>query len=404
MPRDLDSTSRSSTCRYDGVREHVSSGKTSTSPNAWKYLLGAVLVLAAVIACYYPWRTRSAASSDWSLQGHALLVEAVTFSPNGRTLATCSWDYTVRLWDMTRWEDGHPPQPVILPHDTTRFVTAFSPDGSMLVSAGDRSLTVWSCRPEYERMLERAGESYHCASFSPDGRTLALGAEDSTIRLWDMPSARERGVLRDHSGTIRSIAFSPDGRSLVSASQQGRVVLWDLASGAERFTLVGEGTDPVGSVAFSPDGRTIGVVDLTYKIRDVLLLDAETGAVRSRLAGHRLGANALAFSPDGRYLATAGLDHSIKLWDLATSKELATRTDDVGWVKSIAFSHDGDAIAFSGHDEIVRFWYPRHQQSLAPGRDFVRGVGGDGESRSESESPVAGSDVRRTYSTVGRRS
>jgi WD40 repeat protein len=404
MRNDPLSTSWSSDYRSDGVPESVSVGRTTSSLIAWRYLLAAVLFLAVVIVLYKPWENHASATSSRSLAGHAQLVESVTFSPDGRSLASCSWDYTVRIWDLSRWDDGRPAEPVVLRHDTTRFATAFSPDGSTLVSAGDRSLTIWSCRPEYQREVHRSGESYHCLAFSPDGHTLALGAEDSTVRLWDMPSARERGVLRDHTGTIRSIAFSPDGKLLVSSSQQGRVVLWDLASDSEVSTLVREGTDPIASVAFSPDGRTIGVAEFVYQTRDVRLIDVETGAVRGRLAGHNRGAHGLAFSSDGRYLATAGLDRCIKLWDLATSKEVASLTDGVGWVKAIAFSPDGTRIAYCGNDELVRFWDLRHHGLLATGPDRGREGQETGESEVKSESTVAGSDGPGPYSSGGRRS
>ncbi len=367
-------------------------GETSFSLMAWKSLLAVVLLPAMVIVWYNPWETHASASSRRSLAGHTRLVEAVTYSPDGRTLASSSWDYTVRLWDMGRWDDGHPAEPVILPHETTRFATAFSPDGSLLVSSGDRSLTIWSCQPEYERKLERAGETFLSLSFSSDGRTLALGSEDGTVRLWDMPSARERSVLNAHAGSIRSVAFSPDGKLVVSASQHGRVVLWDAVRGVELRTLISNGTVPIRSVAFSPDGRTIGLGEPAYRTEDVILLDVETGAVRTRLTGHGLGVHAVAFSPDGLTLATAGVDHCIKLWDLATSKELATRRDDVGWVKSIAFSPDGALIAYCGSDELVRFWDLKPQRSRAIEPQSAREGKPTGGSGLKSDNPVAGSE------------
>jgi WD40 repeat protein len=261
--------------------------------------------------------------------------------------------------------------------------------GSLLVAAGEGSLTIWSCRPEYTPRFETQGQTYRSVSFSPDGRTLALGSSDSTIRLWEMPTARERMVLRGgHTRGVRSLAFSPDGRLIVSAGQEGRVVLWDAIRGVVLRTLIDHAPNPVRSVAFSPDGHTIGFGEVSWGPQEVTLLDVDTGAVRTRLAGHGLGVNALAFSPDGRLLATAGVDRCLKVWDLATGKELKTLKDQVGWVKSVVFSPDGAWLAFSGNDSTVGFWNLERQARRSLGAvssaDRTGTVAVAGSSRSRS--------------------
>jgi WD40 repeat protein len=291
----------------------------------------------------------------------------VKFSPDGRTLASCGWDNTVRLWDVDRWDEGSEVEPVTLNHPGVQFTVAFAPDGSLLASAGESSLTIWSL-PGCQRKVERVDRSYRCLAFSPDSRTLALGAEDGTIRLWDVPGARERAVLQSHADTVKSLAFSPDGKLLASSSQEGRVVLWDANRGVLARTLVaGGGTTPIRFVTFSPDGRTVAMSEVAFEPRDLILFDVETGAIRKRLTGHRFGANTLAFSPDGRTLATAGVDRCIKLWDLATGKERITVRDHVGWVKSLAFSPDGARLAFSGEDTKVRLWNLEPQRAHPAG-------------------------------------
>src|SRR5262249_23444723 len=175
------------------------------------------------------------------------------------------------------------------------------------------------------------------------------------------PRARERMVLRGHADVVKSIAFSPDGKLLASSSQEGRVMLWDSTTGKELRTIATMGAAPGRFVAFSPDGRTLGLSEVAWEPRDLMLLDVETGAIRSRLSGHRFGANALAFAPDGRTLATAGVDRCIKLWDLASGKVRTTLREQVGWVKSLAFSPDGARLAYSGSDETIRVWELDHQ-------------------------------------------
>jgi WD40 repeat protein len=378
MPREVDATGWSSPCRSDGIPERVSAGRTPVVPRGWRYPLAAILIVAATIAWFEPLEPDPATPELLTLAGHTRLVEAVTFSPDGRTLASCGWDGTVRLWDLARRVEGDVVEAMILSHDSVRFAMAFSPDGSLLAESGHGSVTIWSCRPGYRRERERAvGEIYRSLSFSPDGRTLALAADDSTIRLWDMPSARERMVLRGHTDAVWSVAFSPDGKRLISASPDGRVMLWDATRGIALRSLVSRGAVPMRSVAFSPDGRTVGLGEPTRMTRDVMLWDVETGAIRTRLTGHPSGVHAVAFSPDGRTLAAVGIDGRIEVRDLTAASEggPTALVDDARWVKSVAFSPDGGWMAYAGSDETIRLLDLRSPLPPSSGPPAVGSVG-----------------------------
>ncbi len=223
MPHDRDPEQLDSMLRADRRRRSVSSGWTRISLVSWEVrLIAIVLAVAAALFWSSTQGTQSSSPGRVVLAGHTRVVEAVAFSPDGRTLASCGFDHTVRLWDAARWDDEPPAEPEILSHSSVIFTTAFSPDGSRLAAAGDRTLTIWSSKPSYHREEERAGQSYRSLAFSPDGRSLALAAEDGTIRLWEMPTARERMVLHGHSGVVRSVAFSPNGKRLASAGHDGR--------------------------------------------------------------------------------------------------------------------------------------------------------------------------------------
>jgi WD40 repeat protein len=210
---------------------------------------------------------------------------------------------------------------------------------AILLLAAGNSGQVGLSQGQLVRTLTGHSESVNSVAFSPDGRLLASGSSDWTIKLWDVATGREVRTLTGHTSSVASVAFSPDGRLLASGSYK-EIKLWDVATGQEVRTLTGH-TDSVTSVAFSPDGRLLasGSDDNTIKLWDVA-----TGQEVRTLTGHTDWVWSVAFSPDGRLLASGSLDGTIKLWDVASGREVRTLGYQMG-VWSMAFSPDGRLLA-----------------------------------------------------------
>jgi len=174
----------------------------------------------------------------WSkrMEGHTDWVESVSFSPDGKFIASGSWDGMVCLWDVSsgkeiRRMEGH-----------TGWVesVSFSPDGKFIASgSSDGMVRLWdvSIGREIMRMKGHAG-SVRSVSFSPDGKFIASGSWDGMVCLWDVSSGKEIRRMEGHTGWVESVSFSPDGKFIASGSSDGMVRLWDVSIGREIMRMM----------------------------------------------------------------------------------------------------------------------------------------------------------------------
>ncbi|OON81011.1 nSTAND1 domain-containing NTPase [Streptomyces tsukubensis] len=297
------------------------------------------------------------------LTGHKGWVSSAVFSPDGHTLASTSDDSTIRLWDVRDPGHARPLGGPLPGGGGTAYLLAFSPDGHTLASANeDHTVRLWNMRahggPRQIGKLTGHTAAVRSVAFSPDGERLAAGGDDGTIRLWNMADVRHPEpvgpVLTGHKDTVHSVAFSPNGRTLASGGADDTIRLWNVTDPRHATRLgspLAGHTGPIWSVAFSPDGTKLaaGSADSTASLWNVSN-PAYPSQVGEALSGSSGEMYAVGFSPDGRTLATGTGDNKVRLWSIPTS-------DMIGRIG--AFRPDGQVLATAARDEKIRFWNVR---------------------------------------------
>ena len=284
-----------------------------------------------------------------TFEGHGDRVASVAFSPDGAILASASWDYTFKLWNVET-------QQIIATfggYESDVSAVAFSTDGTLAV--GSNKLELWDVETQQNiATFERGNIS--ALAFSPDGTLLASGSWGGTIMLWDIGTQQNIATFKGHVGAVTSIAISTSG-ILASGGGDGdkTLKLWDVETQQNIATLGGRGhVGAVSAVAFSPDGTTLAFGGAFGWI-DVQLLDVETLTNIATFKGHRSNIFSIAYSPDGTMLISGSLDGTVRLWDVPTGHNTAT-FKAAGEVPSVAFFPDGTMVAAGTSSGVVELW------------------------------------------------
>ena len=263
------------------------------------------------------------------LLGHSGPVSSVSFSPDGLQIVTGSFDGTVRIWDpdladderivLQALDDENGDQlQVLRGHEGSVTTVCYSPNGRHLASSSwDGSVRVWDAgNGKQLRVIRGHHGSVNSVCFSLDGVRIASGSEDRTVRVWDSRTGEEIRVMRGHENGVCSVAFSRDGRQIVSGSEDMTVRIWDAETGGELQSLRGH-QDWITSVTFSPDGLRVASGDRNSTVREWTIDESEASPV---LSGHSDVVSSVSFTSDGRFIATGSGDNTVRIWDAHTGE------------------------------------------------------------------------------------
>jgi len=283
------------------------------------------------------------------LRGHENGVHLISFSPDGKSLVTGSFDRTIQIWDVAARASKK-----VLARGVMPISAAVSRDGRWIAGGFlDSSLRVWTGDGVEQSALKGHELQVTGVAFVPDGY-LASTSTDGTARLWDY----ERGVQKASTGGFPKgamcLAMTRDGRSIAVGSAERQVWLLDPKSWDEHRILDGVHDGVVRCAAFSPDGQQLATGS---NEGSVVLTDIASGR-RQALNGHTQKVNAIAYSPDGQWVATASWDGTLRVWNARGGAPAGVIRTGVP-VPGVAFSPDGRTMVAGMGDGVIRVWSTR---------------------------------------------
>jgi WD40 repeat protein len=280
---------------------------------------------------------------------NAIIVDA-QFSPDGRRLLTSCEDRTLQAWDPQTGEPLGPRWPQARMANRIRF----SPDGRVLAMAADDGARLLDAATGQTLFELRHSNRAYSAEFSRDGKWLVTASADGAARIWEVATGRQHLALSGHEAEVYHAAFDGPARRVASASKDKTVRLWSVQTGRLLVPPLvhADALQRRDSVTFSADGTKLA----TAAGNAAQVWDAATGKALTTPLRHGGMVNSLRFRPDGRKLLTASEDGTARLWDPETGHPISEVLRHGGGVKSAEFSPDGARVVTCSADMAVRAW------------------------------------------------
>ncbi len=313
------------------------------------------------------WRVRDG-QCLLTCSGHTNWVRAIKFSPDGQYLASSSDDRTIKLWDL---QNGKCLKTIGEGIHSLGF--SFSPDGRYIASGSANNLIYYWDLQTGICVRQFAGHQDWSMDikFHPHGHQFVSGSADRTVRVWDVASGNCQQVWHGHENLVTTVDYSPDGKTILSGSLDGCLRLWDATDVTDlvtadnhqcRLVLTGHG-DEIWSAVFSPDGSLFASAGVGGLLRIWRTID---GHCLHRLEGHTQRLWSVAFHPDGYCLASGGEDQTIRCWQVNEGKCLQVLNGYTNWFRSIAWSPDGQRLITASRDAQIRVWSLHADTCLQP--------------------------------------